>query len=156
MTLYNLSTAEHWKLFANSNVSYLKGWFGYFVTENSYDKLTMTQSNGTAYVYTGTKNSSQTSLITIPDDWSMGGGGGALDIAWYSDFSVANYTPPNIAQVAPRCRADQTSSPGIDYPVSNNYRVDGILIAQNDTIYFLTSQPANRAMLIRGEIILVQ
>jgi hypothetical protein len=58
MTLYNHSTNQHWKFFVNSNVNALRGYFGYFVTEPTYDRLEVNENGGLHYSYSGTKNAS--------------------------------------------------------------------------------------------------
>ncbi|HKU38588.1 MAG TPA: hypothetical protein VJR89_10590, partial [Polyangiales bacterium] len=132
MTLYNHNVDNEWPLVTNANVSLLRPYFGFFVTELNYDKLTVFDGSAT-YTYTGSLNTSTTPLAAA-QNWSLANR--AISTRWVADFSVANQLPPSFSQVTPRCKSTQTASVPPSLAIGSNRRIDGLLIKTGDTIYF--------------------
>ena len=72
MTLYNYNTTQTWPIYTNGNVQYLNPWFGFFQTEFNYDKLTITGQGVGPWTYSGSINSSTTTLVQSADAWNTG------------------------------------------------------------------------------------
>ena len=156
MTLYNLSqTGDFWGVMGNGNIRFLNPWFGFFVTETNFDKFAVTVG-GSNFTYTGALNSSTTTLVQSGDTWDLRtdlGPAGRANIRWISDVSVANQTPPTIAQMGPRCRTNQTTNGVNGFIFSLQTRMDVLLLGTGDTVYGRITQPANQAIIISMDLL---
>src|SRR3569832_828294 len=149
MTLYNINTNTlSQTVWTNSNVQYLQPHYGYFVTEAGYDKLMVTPWSNGPFTYSGTINTSTTSVLNSFQQWDVRSSyNGRLGYQWMSDSNVANWAPPSIAEVAPMCKSTQsTLAPNATqlYPF---YRSEAILL-DSDVFYTHVTQPSGAVLLI--------
>jgi len=152
MTLYNFNTSQSVTVFTNPNVLFLQPSFGFFVTELGFDKLNISGQGVPIFNYSGSVNSSTVSLVRSADMWDTGIGSSDvayINASWTSDFNVASNAPPTVAQVAPRCKSNQSIAAFNNIQLIPNTRVDGLLIKPGDVNYMTVLQPANRTMVIR-------
>ncbi|MEO8212604.1 MAG: hypothetical protein ABI560_05400, partial [Myxococcales bacterium] len=153
MTLYNHNTKPHAVyLKTNSNVVRLQPYYGYFVTELNYDKLTVQPSNGmggTTRIYSGALNTSTTALVNSGHDWYVEDSlWGHMTYYWYADINIANDPPPAILQATPKCKSSQTTT-----ATNAEYHTmwapeDFLFIKSGDVFYFQFDQPANVAVVL--------
>jgi hypothetical protein len=147
-TRYHLNTSSKWKLLVNPNVTRIRPYLGFFMTESGYDNLRVIHQGGIA-TYTGNLNAVDTPVLA-GGDWlptPQFDKVRAVDVRWTSDVSVANYLPPHLNQVDFQCSATP-AAPGNGYDLLANTRYDGLLIASGDIIYVRFEQSANTPLLL--------
>lgn len=157
MVLYNFHQHAAWTLHTNGNVATLKPYLAYFQTESFFDMMSIAEpgmlpgSSSATHIYSGLLNSNPSALAAAVDTWNMKASPlfpSQVSVGWYSDPTVAPYTPPSFGAAAPLCSPSQSATVTTTAPIGANERHDGLLLGTGDTLYFSVSQPALTPMII--------